>query len=107
MGCDQVINYMRMILSDSDLGRIDCYAGEDGMIYMELDLHGLSCKQAERFLKNAICVNRGAFVINAIHGFNHGTVIKRMIMKNNLSNRISRRYSPDWNPGQTYLTIAA
>ena len=107
MGCEQLLSNMRSILKCEDLKRIECKEVIDGLACVVLDLHGLSYKNAVKMIKNVISVNRGAFVINAIHGYSHGTILKEMINNELLSYRISKRYTPAWNPGQTYLKIAA
>lgn len=107
MRFEKLMDSLAMILTEDDIRRIECRWEEDDIAYVVMDLHGLTGKQAERLIKNVICLGNGEFVINAIHGFNHGTVIKRMLMKTQLSSRVVTLYSPDWNPGQTYITVAA
>lgn len=107
MECEQLMTNMKMIFSEAELKRIECNTVIDGLAYVELDLHGLTYKKAERMVANVICVNRGRFVVKVIHGYNHGTVLKEMIMNETISSRISKRVSPVWNPGQTFLTVAA
>lgn len=88
--------------------RVEVNESEDGRVCIDLDLHGLSRNEGKVLVKNVININKGEeFVINAIHGYNHGTVLKQMIMEEKWSSRVIARESPAWNPGQTFLTIAA
>lgn len=107
MSCEQLMGNMKMVLSGDDLQRITVKQVESGLAYIDLELHGLTRRQAERLVKNVININRGEFVLNLIHGFNHGTVLKEMIMDTKWSSRVIERSCPAWNPGQTFLTIAA
>lgn len=107
MSREQMVSNMKFILSGEDLERVTVRETENGLAYIDVDLHGLTRKQAERLVKNIINVNRGEFVLNVIHGFNHGTVLKEMIMETRWSSRVVDRSCPAWNPGQTFLTVAA
>ena len=107
MSCEQILMNMMFILSKDDIKRITVKEAEGGLTYIDLDLHGLSRKQAERLVKNVINVNRGRFILNVIHGYNRGTVLKEMLMYTKFSDRVVDKQSPAWNPGQTFLTIAA
>ena len=107
MSCEQMMSNMKFILSGEDLKRITVRETEDSLAYIDVDLHGMTRRQAERLVKNIINVNRGKFILNVIHGFNHGTVLKDMMMTNKWSSRVVDRNCPAWNPGQTLLTIAA
>ena len=104
---EQMIRNMSMILSGEEMSRIEVNETEDGAAYVDLDLHQLTRKEAERLLKNVINLIRGEFVLNAIHGFNHGVVLKKMVMETSFGRRVVDRRSPAWNPGQTFLKVAA
>ena len=107
MSKEQMLGNLKCVMTGEELSRIELCETEDGNACVSLDLHNLSCKKAERLTRNVINVNRRPFVLNAIHGFNHGTAIKEMILSTDFGNRVVERKSPAWNPGQTYLTIAA
>ena len=65
MGYEKLMQNMKMILTGEELQRI--HAGEEeGNAYVDLDLHGLSCKQATKLVRNIINVNRGDFNLNLI-----------------------------------------
>ena len=104
---EQMIRNMSMILSGEEMSRIEVNETEDGAACVDLDLHQLTRSQAERLLKNVINLIRGEFVLNAIHGFNHGVVLKKMVMETSFGRRVIDRRSPAWNPGQTFLKVAA
>ena len=107
MNREQITSNMKAIFSSDDLKRVNVRENKNGLTYIDTDLHGLTRRQAEKFVKNIINVNRCAFILNAIHGFNHGTVLKEMIAETKWSSRVVESNCPAWNPGQTFLTIAA
>ena len=107
MSKEQFIMRLSMILTNDDFNRISVHESDDGL-ELTIDLHYLRCLQAQTILKNIIALNRFGFSIHAIHGFNHGTAIKEMLTRQSrLNHRFSNIYSPAWNPGETYIQIAA
>lgn len=75
-------------------------------ISVVVDVHGMTCSQAKRFINNLINVARCPFILTVIHGYNHGTAILRMV-RNELDNQhITRRFLDQYNQGVTYLAIA-
>ena len=46
------------------------------------------------------------FILDVIHGYNGGTVIKELIYNDLKSPKIVGHRSPQWNPGETLLQIA-
>lgn len=107
MGKEQFMSNMRFILAEDDLQRVDMSNDSSGDMVVTLDLHGYGRNKASQMLKNVIAITRGAFTMNVIHGFNHGTVLKEMLMEEAFSQRVIDKKCPAWNPGQTFLTIAA
>ncbi len=106
MDNEQVMKNMKFIMCGDDLWRVNTETDEDGKLQIEFDMHGLSRKEAKRQLKNIIAINPSAFTINAIHGFNHGTVLKEMIHDDELSTRVTDKQYLDYNPGRTMIIIA-
>lgn len=102
-----LINRLQIILSKEELRRITFSDLLSDTIYVCIDLHGLTHRQAKRLVKNLICISSEKLIINVIHGYNHGTVLKEMILNTTFSGKVINRYCPTWNPGQTFLTIAA
>ncbi len=80
---------------------------ETGDDKITIDLHCLSCKEAEKLVKDVIAVTKGPFKIELIHGYNSGTALKETIYNHKISGRISKRTSPGYNLGVTELIIAA
>ena len=72
-----------------------------------IDLHYLSCKDAEKLVKDTIALTSGSYIMEVIHGFNGGTALKQTMYNHTISNRITKRTSPAWNPGITEFAIAA
>lgn len=97
---------MAMIFTQEDINRVSIRENGNNQ-EVAVDLHGFSVKEAEMFVDNVIALDPGAFRMDLIHGYNHGTAIKEMVNTPGMlrSRRIRERKSPAWNPGLTTLTI--
>lgn len=91
-----------VLLSDKDMERIS--VSENDGFYV--DLHGMSCQQAIRFLRNLIALVKTACEMTVIHGYTHGQALKEVVRKGNLSAKVVCTKSVAWNPGMTKLMIA-
>ena len=95
---------LQMLFKKEWLDRITSKENENRIT---IDLHSLSCRDAEKLIKDTIALTRGEYIMEVIHGYNNGTALKETIINHKISNRISNRRSPSWNPGVTELAIAA
>ncbi len=94
------------IYPGDEVTRIQISQKNNGELSVVVDVHGMKCRQAERFINNLINIARCQFVMTVIHGYNHGTAILEMV-RNELNNRhIVNRYTDNYNRGVTYLAIA-
>lgn len=89
------------IFSSDDMNRIT--ASEDGL---QVDLHGKSRHEAKVFINNIINLINHPFVLDIIHGYNRGTVLKQMIYKEKINSRIVSRTGVRYNMGETFLMVA-
>lgn len=92
----------KTLLSCKDMERVSISVN-DGFY---VDLHGMSCQQATRFLHNLIALVKNSCEMTVIHGYNHGLALKDVVRKCGLSARVVRTESVAWNPGMTKLMIA-
>lgn len=90
------------LLSNKDMERVSLNA-ENGFY---VDLHGMNCQQASRFLKNLIVLVKTACEMTVIHGYSHGQALKDVVQKVGRCEKVSRIESVAWNPGVTKLKIA-
>ena len=97
---------LRIILTQEEMNRITSRI-KDGKPEMTVDLHKLTVKQARRLLGNIIAVGDSGADIKAIHGYNHGTAIKSMILNDLHSPRILTKETDINNPGLTDIRLAA
>ena len=95
------------LFSKDEISRIKDKVREDGSHLVTVDMHGLKAKEAKRFLKNLIAVNREGYEMCIIHGFNHGTAIKEIVNTENLGERVLKRIPVRHNPGATRLMLCA
>ena len=81
---------------------------ENGVKVITVDLHRMGRDDARLFLKNIIALNfRDEFRMDVIHGYIHGTRLKRMIRKKPLSSRVISVTECPWNKGLSYLNVRA
>ena len=96
---------LSLIFTKEDMKRITIKE-KNGETKIMADVHGMSVKNAKRFINNIINVVRTAVEIIVIHGFNHGTAIKDMIASGIDNSRVSV-ISPDYkNQGITHIIAA-
>ena len=89
---------LRLILTEDEMNR---FFGRNGRYY--IDVHGLKVIEAKKLIQKI-----GALVITGekltvIHGYNRGTAIKEMLIKNNLFHRSYFTNSVHRNPGRTEI----
>ena len=92
---------MQMIFSKEDMSRIEL--SESGIV---VDLHGKHKGEAKRLINNIINIVNHPFIMDIIHGYNNGIVLKKMIHEESINCRITEKYSSAYNYGETFLVIA-
>lgn len=83
-----------------------CYAS-DGSVMVTVDLHYLNKADAGKIIRNMIAINRDKFQLRIIHGYNHGTVLKDYIMKENFGHRVTDKAVSPWDKGVSLMKIDA
>ncbi|MBP3196034.1 MAG: hypothetical protein J6N21_03410 [Butyrivibrio sp.] len=92
---------MQMIFSKEDMSRIEL--SESGIV---VDLHGKHKGEAKRLINNIINIVNHPFIMDIIHGYNNGLVLKKMIHEERINSRVKGKYSNSYNYGETFLVIA-
>lgn len=103
MNTVQFTNACEFIFTQDEIKRIT--VTNDQFVCIRVDLHGLGKYKAERFISDVINLYRDEFVLNLIHGYNHGTVLKSMILNEYTHKRISFMQSVKGNQGMTTIYI--
>jgi DNA-nicking Smr family endonuclease len=103
---EEIMGRMGFVLHGDYLRRVRIYCNEEEETIISVDLHGMCKESAQRSLKNIIAIIRSPFILDVIHGYNGGTVIKELICNELHSPKIKGHSSPNWNPGETFLHIA-
>ena len=98
---------MMFLFSKEDISRIKFSIQKNGKKLVTVDLHGLRAKEARQFIKNLVAINKEGYDMCFIHGFNHGTAIKKIIWNESVNSRITDKRGIQNNPGVTYLSVAA
>ena len=101
-----IIARLGMIFSQEDIDRITVKDEAEKNLQVIVDVHGLKCSQAKRFINNIINAIRTAFKLVIIHGYNHGTAIKDMLAENFMNSHIVDQYQDPYNKGITYMVLA-
>jgi len=97
---------MGFVFGMKERNRYHIEKDEDGTPIVVMDYHELKVSEGKKYLNNVIAMLRYGCKLEIIHGFNHGTDMKAMVWGCQ-SDRIIKRYSPAFNPGVTYIDLAA
>ncbi len=98
---------LKLILSPENIKRLSITESDSEIIEIVVDVHGMKCYEARRFINNIIAIVHSDCQLVIIHGYNHGTAIKEMLSQN-FNNRHIRERFPDLNnQGVTHMHIAA
>lgn len=109
--CEEVLimsnfaNSFCTLYSDDEFKRLSMFETRDCTM-IEVDVHGMTCRQAEQFINNIISLIRIPINMRVIHGYNHGTAISKMIREKYQNKRIIKRIAGTKNKGITYLVIS-
>lgn len=98
---------IRLIFTSDEMSRLEIIEKKGIIIRIIVDVHGMRCYQARRFINNIINVARTTFQLVIIHGYNHGTAIKDMLAQKFRNSRIEKQHIDPYNQGVTCMFIAA
>lgn len=73
--------------------------------HIEVDVHHMTKREAARFLRNIIVLNRNDFQLSVIHGYNSGHAIKSMLANNLIHPRVDGVIPARRNKGITRLNV--
>ena len=102
-----------LIMTQEDLERLTFLdfgeKGEEMGLKTEVlaDVHGMTKKDATRFLRNLVRVTRDTFWLVVIHGYNNGHAIRDSIRKEGFDPRAGMPYEVIDNAGRTFFDIEA
>ena len=102
-----VYTRLSLILSEDELSRLTINKTVDNCIQIVVDVHGMKCYEARRFINNIINTVRCTVRLEVIHGYNHGTAIKDMLASDFTNAHIEELYLDQDNQGMTHMLIAA
>ncbi len=96
---------LMMVLTKNELNRIQISESINEKTRITVDVHGMKCYEARRFINNIINIVHMAFQLVIIHGYNHGTAIKEMLAQNFNNNYIYEQFPDPRNQGVTHMLI--
>jgi len=100
-----VLDTIRLIFSYEEIERMQIDESEQ-QLNITVDVHGLKCCEARRFINNLINLLRMSFQLIVIHGYNHGTAIKDMLATDFSNPHVRKSYPDSYNQGVTHLLVA-
>ncbi len=108
MSKERMFRNLDMIYGAEITERVEWITNDNGEIVVRADLHRMTRREAKQFIKNMIALlHKNPFTLILIHGYNHGTALKEMLYGEHISDRILSISSPVWNPGESFLSVAA
>lgn len=96
---------LQMVFTPDEINRLTISDAND-VIHIIVDVHGMKCSQAKKFINNIINVVHSTFKLIVVHGYNHGTAIKNMLANNFMNPNINDQYQDPHNHGVTHISIA-
>lgn len=101
-----IIARLGMIFSQTDIDGITVKNTDSKSLQVTVDVHGMKCCEAKKFINNIINAVRTAFKLVIIHGYNHGTAIRDMLAENFSNIHIADQYQDPYNKGVTHMVLA-
>lgn len=91
-----------------DTTRLSVCRDRDDNLFVIVNIHYLDKINAKKIINNTIgAVPRGiGFTVEVIHGYHHGTELKRFINQDLVNDRIIDRRPVDYDEGITFLKVA-
>ena len=106
MNAKLMVERFQTLFTEATMARINLLTSPSGAVEkVVLDVHGMTCREAIRFINNIVNLTSGESIVELIHGYRHGTRIKDSLRLCFSNPKIS--IMPDkWNLGITYLQPA-
>jgi len=104
---EELINGIDFVVFGENKWRITTAKDGNGILSVFYDVHGQTVAEAQKTIRNIINLARVPFKFIIIHGYNHGTAIKRMIEDETFNGKVSVKYRPCNNSGITILRVVA
>ena len=103
---DRAWNRMEFIYTNDEMSRFTFSSPSETTLFIQVDLHNLSCFEARRLLNNLMLLVQDQFELLIIHGYRHGQALKDMLWFDYENQRLAGRYDIDYNPGETLFKVA-
>jgi len=105
----KLLKNLSFFMTKEEISELTIKETEDGTMIVTVDLHNTGCLNSKIKLKNITASYPGAFVLDIIHGYTHGTDLKHMLNTklNEISNRFISISSKQGNSGESIIFVAA
>lgn len=97
---------LEMVFSKEEIERISINIVDTISQEVSIDVHGMTCREAKRFINNIVNLSNRTCQITVIHGFRHGTSIKDMLWNNYANPHVCGMEPTRYNQGRTILTLS-
>ena len=104
---EELLKKLNFVVFGENQWRLTTAFDGNGVLSVFYDAHGQSVAEAQKTIRNIVNLVRIPFKLTIIHGFNHGTAIKRMLDNETFNGKVSIKYRPHNNSGVTVLRIIA
>lgn len=107
MSCEQMELKLGKLLCGGYFWKSKVYLNNKQVMVVRIDMHGMNRDEAYRTITGILNANKGKFIIDVIHGYNHGTVLKNMIQNDLRHRRITKKENCFYNQGETMIEVCA
>lgn len=74
--------------------------------FLDVDVHGMTRDEAKIAIKSTLeMADKSTYQVRVIHGFNHGTSLKQMVISSFKGHPLVKRVMPGKNQGITILVL--
>lgn len=101
-----VMTRLSRVMSSEALQRVCLdFSSENESWIIKVDVHGLTCRDAKRFVNNIINLTDGGCQVIVIHGYRHGTSIRDMLRNGFKNSHIHHWTASPTNQGITTFVM--
>ena len=106
MNHDDIMRKLKFIVYGENEWRVKILPSADGELRIQYDAHGQTVAEATHTIRNIVNLARVPIWLSVVHGYNNGTAIKDELSKMNFYGKVTYRYTPPHNEGETIFRIA-
>lgn len=106
MNHQDIIDKLGFVVYGENNWRVKILPSADDELRIQYDAHGQTVSEATQTIRNIVNLARVPIWLSIVHGYNKGTAIKDELAQMNFYGKVTYRYTPDYNEGETILRVA-